>query len=263
MNAPITRIALSRGLQDNPVQIKGEGAPVVFLHGLLGPEWSECLDTLSGTRRVIAPAHAGSDEPDELRQFEGIYDLVIYYDDLFNRLGLEKIDLIGHSFGGMVAAEYAAAYPHRVGKLVLIDALGLWRDDVPVEDYLLIPAARQVELLLGDPDRADIKARLALPDDPQARVATLLSRITALASASHFIWPIPERGLRKRLHRLAASTLILWGANDRFIPKIYAEEFASRIAASKVVVLPDAGHAPHLDQPAVVASLIAEFLGAA
>lgn len=91
----------------------------------------------------------------------------------------------------------------------------------------------------------------------------MLSRITALASASHFIWPIPERGLRKRLHRLAAQTLILWGENDGFIPKIYAEEFAARIADSKCVLLPGAGHSPHLDQGDVVAALIAEFLGTA
>lgn len=263
MNAPTHNVVVFEGMQANPVQIKGEGAPVVFLHGLLGPEWSACLDTLAGTHRVIAPAHAGSDEPDDLRRFEGIYDLIIYYDDLFNRLGLEGFDLIGHSFGGMVAAEYAAAYPRRVQKLVLIDALGLWRDDIPVEDYLLVPAARQIELLLGDPNREDIKARLALPDDPAARIAAILARITALASASHFIWPIPERGLQKRLHRVVSPTLIVWGENDRFVPLVYAEEFARQIVHSRVNRVPQAGHAPHLDQPAAVAALIEAFLRAA
>jgi pimeloyl-ACP methyl ester carboxylesterase len=55
--------------------------------------------------------------------------LLLYYDDLFDRLGLDRVDLVGHSFGGMVAAEYAATFRDRVGKLVLIDAMGLWRDD--------------------------------------------------------------------------------------------------------------------------------------
>ena len=58
MNAPTHNVAVFEGMQANPVQIKGQGAQVVFLHGLLGPEWSVCLDTLAGTHRVIAPAHA-------------------------------------------------------------------------------------------------------------------------------------------------------------------------------------------------------------
>ena len=143
MNAPVNHTQISGEFEPNPVLIKGKGAPVVFLHGLLGQEWDPCLDTLSENRCVYAPAHAGSDEPDELRNLDSIYDLVIYYDDLFRKLGLGQIDLVGHSFGGMVAAEIAAAYPDRVRKLVLIDSLGLWRDDAPVEDYLLVPPQKQ------------------------------------------------------------------------------------------------------------------------
>lgn len=260
MNAPIKNIQISGGFEPNPVQVKGEGAPVVYLHGLLGQEWGRLQDELAETHRVFAPAHAGSGEPDELRNLDGIYDLVIYYDDLFNKLGLEQIDLIGHSFGGMIAAEIAAAYPHRVRKLVLIDPLGLWRDDAPVADYLLIPAERRASILLGDPARADVQAHLALPEDPKAQMAEVLQRITTLASVSHFIWPIPERGLQKRLHRVRAETLIVWGAEDKFVPSLYAQDFAAKIAASEVEIVPGAGHTPQFDQPALVSERIRTFL---
>jgi pimeloyl-ACP methyl ester carboxylesterase len=260
MNAPIQSVPLSTGLQPNPIMVKGTGAPVVYLHGLLGPEWDGFLDDLARTRRVHAPATPGSGEPDELNGFEGIYDLVLYYDDLFDRLGLEQLDLIGHSFGGMVAAEIAAAFRHRVRRLVLIDPLGLWRDDAPVEDYLLVPRQKQIALVLGDAGDPEVQAKLAMPNDPQERLREQLRRITSLASVSHFLWPIPERGLAKRLGRIRADTLILWGAEDRLVPAIYAQDFASQIARSDVEIVPGAGHSPQIQQRQVLAGRIEAFL---
>lgn len=260
MNAPVRSVEVAAGLQPNPVQIKGEGAPAVYLHGLLGPEWDGFLDDLARGRRILAPAHPGSDEPEELNGFEGIYDLVLYYDDLFDRLGLVRFDLIGHSFGGMVAAEFAAAFRHRVRRLVLIDPLGLWRDDAPVEDYLLIPRKKQIALILGDAENPEVQAKLEMPDDPEARMKEQLRRITALASVSHFLWPIPERGLAKRLHRIRAETLILWGAEDRLASSVYAQDFAAQITRSEVAILPGAGHSPQLQQRRAVAERIEAFL---
>lgn len=262
MTVPVTSIKVAEALSPVPVMIKGEGAPLVYLHGLLGPEWDGLLDDLSTRRRVYAPAHAGSDEPEELRHLEGIYDLVLHYDEVFERLGLGAVDLVGHSFGGMVAAEIAAAYPQRVRRLVLIDPLGLWRDDAPVEDYLMVAPERQAALLLGDPSRADVQARLALPTDAEAQVRETVHRITSLASTAHFLWPIPERGLAKRLHRVKAETLILWGADDRLAPAVYAGEFKSRIARAEVAIVPNAGHTPQFDQRAAVAARIQAFLDA-
>ena len=55
------------------------------------------------------------------------------------RLGLGAPALVGHSFGGMVACEIAAAMPERVKRLVLIDPLGLWRDELPVNNWMILP----------------------------------------------------------------------------------------------------------------------------
>ncbi len=260
MTAPITSIKVAEEISPTAVMIKGDGPPLVYLHGLLGPEWDGLLDDLARKRRVHAPAHVGSDEPEELRHVDGIYDLVLYYDEVFDRLGLEQFDLVGHSFGGMVAAEIAAAYPARVRKLALIDPLGLWRDDAPVEDYLMVAPDRQVGLLLGDPARDDVKAKLALPDDPEAQLQEILHRVTVMASSAHFLWPIPERGLKKRLHRIRAETLILWGADDRLVPQVYAHDFAAKIAKSEVAIIPGAGHAPQFDQRAAVSEKLLGFL---
>ena len=253
-------IEMGRGLLPNEVLMGGEGAPVVFLHGLMGQEWDAFQKGLATKRRVYAPSHVGSKEPDELKHLDGMYDLVLYYDELFAKLGLKQIDLVGHSFGGMVAAEFAAAFPERVRKLVLIDPLGLWRDDAPVEDYLLVYPERRAELLLGDPSSAEVKAKLALPEDAEDKIRVTLDRVSTLASVSHFLWPIPERGLSKRLHRITADTLIVWGEQDKMVPSVYAKDFASRITRSRVEMIGGAGHTPQFSQPEKVLAKVSAFL---
>src|SRR5260370_36855795 len=197
MNAETAQnIELRGGFEASPVIIRGEGAPVVYLHGPFGQEWDEFLDDLSSRRRVYAPAHAGAEETEDLEQLDGIPDLILYYDDLFDRLGLERVDLVGHSFGGMVAAEYAATFRDRVRKLVLIDAMGLWHDDAPVADHLLVSPEKLVKLLFHDPSKPEVASKVAMPAEREAMNAAIVRRFGALASTSHFIHPIPERGLK-------------------------------------------------------------------
>lgn len=253
-------IELPGGFAANPVIIKGEGAPVVYLHGPFGQEWDGFLDDLAAHRRVYAPAHAGAEETEDLEQLDGLPDLVLYYDDLFDRLGLEQVDLIGHSFGGMVAAEYAATFRDRVRKLVLIDAMGLWRDDAPVEDHLLVSPQKLVKLLFHDPSKPEVAAKLAMPSEPKAMNAALVNRFGALASTSHFIHPIPERGLKRRLRRIKAETLVLWGAQDALVPPSYAAEFAALIPNARVEMIQKAGHVPQIEQRKIVSEHLEKFL---
>ena len=253
-------IELPGGFAANPVIIKGEGAPVVYLHGPFGQEWDGFLDDLAAHRRVHAPAHAGAEETEDLEQLDGLPDLVLYYDDLFDRLGLEHVDLIGHSFGGMVAAEYAATFRDRVRKLVLIDAMGLWRDDAPVEDHLLVSPQKLIKLLFHDPSKPEVAAKLAMPTEREAMNAAIVNRFGALASTSHFIHPIPERGLKRRLRRIKAETLVLWGAQDALVPPSYAEEFAALIPNARVELIQNAGHVPQIEQRKIVSEHLAKFL---
>jgi pimeloyl-ACP methyl ester carboxylesterase len=253
-------VELPGGFADNPVLIKGHGAPVVYLHGPFGQEWDEFLDDLSLRRRVYAPAHAGAEQTEDLDHLDGIPDLLLYYDDLFDSLGLDRVDLIGHSFGGMVAAEYAATFRDRVGKLVLIDAMGLWRDDAPVQDHLLVAPENLARLLFHDLSKPEVAAKLAMPTERDAMNAALVQRFGALASTSHFIHPIPERGLKRRLRRIKAKTLILWGAEDALVPPVYAADFAALIPDAYAEIIEDAGHLPQIEQRKAVSELLEDFL---
>jgi pimeloyl-ACP methyl ester carboxylesterase len=255
------KIEMPAGFAANPVLSKGQGAPVVYLHGPFGQEWDGFLDDLASYRRVYAPAHAGAEQTEDLEQLDGIPDLLLYYDDLFDRLGLERLDLIGHSFGGMVAAEYAATFRNRVGKLVLIDPMGLWRDDAPVQDHLLVAPEKLVKLLFHDPSKPEVAAKLAMPKERDGMNAAMVHRFGALASTSHFVHPIPERGLRKRLRRIKAETLVLWGAHDALVPAVYAAEFAALIPNARVEMIEEAGHLPQVEQRKVLSGHLERFLG--
>ena len=81
-----------------------------------------------------------------------------------------------------------------------------------------------------------------------------------LRSITPFAWPIPDRGLKKRIHRIAAPSLIIWGMADGIVAPDYAQDFAQRIANARVQLIGDAGHLPHLEQPDRVAQLVAAFL---
>src|ERR1700722_5368336 len=82
----------------------------------------------------------------------------------------------------------------------------------------------------------------------------------ALASTSHFIHPIPERGLKRRLRRIKAETLVLWGAQDALVPPSYAAEFAALIPNACVEMIQAAGHVPQIEQRRLVSDHLTKFL---
>jgi len=235
----------------------GEGPSLLFLHGAGGLFWDPLLDALAAGHRVIAPEHPGAGDSQGIEYVEDLWDLVLYYNELLDSFDVERATVVGHSFGGMVAAELAATSPHRVDKLVLIAPLGLWRDDHPVPDISGIPPSTLPGLLLADPE-GPLAAMLPSPDptDPES----LFRASNTMASILQFIWPLPDKGLSKRMYRLRAPTLLVWGAQDKLVHPAYGEDFAAAIADSRLEVVEGAGHLPQLEQAEQTIGLITEFL---
>jgi pimeloyl-ACP methyl ester carboxylesterase len=239
-----------------------DGAPVVFLHGAEGPlaGWPPFLGTLSGQFRVIAPALPGFGQSTGGERMDGVLDLTIYLQDLLDALGLERVSILGHDLGGMAAAELAASADRRVTSLVLIAPLGLWTDDDPILDFYATPRDVLAPLAWHDPGSSAATAVLAPPDtDDEARLAGLL-RNQNLAASTRFLWPIPDRGLKRRIHRESAPTLLVWGDADGVVPPSYGPRWQQSISGSQLVSVPGAGHFPMLEQPAAVADAARSFL---
>ena len=153
---PMRSLQLWQDKIETEVAIFGSGPPLVFLHGSWGLRNDQnFLELLARTHKVYAPKHPGTSEGDSeaVHQIDDWWDLIVYHGELFDRLELKSPVLVGHSFGGLVACEIAAAIPERVSKLILIDPVGLWREDMPVKNWMLIVADRPARRLVRRPQR--------------------------------------------------------------------------------------------------------------
>jgi pimeloyl-ACP methyl ester carboxylesterase len=73
------------------------------------------------------------------------------------------------------------------------------------------------------------------------------------------VWPIPNKGLKKRFHRMAVLTLIIWGSADHLITPACAHEFAQRIDGARVELIERAGQLPHIERPNQVSRVVRDF----
>ena len=129
------------GGRSQVVFVAGDGPPLVWLHGINGPEADAAIIlALSERYQVLAPLAPGFANLDELHELRDIHDLALHYDDVLDALRIEQAVLAGLSFGAMIAAEYAAHYPKRVSRLILISPVGLWNDAYPVADLWSVPS---------------------------------------------------------------------------------------------------------------------------
>jgi pimeloyl-ACP methyl ester carboxylesterase len=226
-------------LWSNPNQVvyrAGEGPPLVWLHSLYGLEADiPVVRALAREYSVYAPLTPGFADLAELDSIRDIHDLALHYDDLLEALQLENVILAGHSLGAMIAAEVAAHVPKRVSRLILASPLGLWNDAYPVADIFGVPAAEMPALLYADLSHAPSAS--GKPD-----VEQIVALARGMATVARFLWPIPDRGLSRRLHRVTAPTLIIHGAQDRFVPVEYVDEFVARIPDARSEIIPGAGH---------------------
>jgi pimeloyl-ACP methyl ester carboxylesterase len=235
----VEKLALQ--LWSNPNQVvylEGSGPPLVWLHSLYGVEAdARIVEALARDHSVYAPLAPGFADLAELDPIRDIHDLALHYDDLLEALRLDSAILAGHSLGAMVAAEIASHAPKRVSRLVLASPLGLWNDSYPVEDIFSVPAAEMPTLLYADMAHAPVTGGSGKPD-----VETIVALARGMATVARFLWPIPDRGLSRRLHRIQAPTLVIHGALDRFVPVEYADEFVSRLPDASREIIPGAGH---------------------
>ena len=257
-------VSVLGGMLNIRVDVAGSGEPLVFLHSAGGLNWDPFLHGLADRYTVYAPYFPGTypGAPNDIDHVEDLWDAVLAYDDVLSGLGIDSTLLIGHSFGGMLAAELAAHKPERISKLVLIAPIGLWHEDSPytVADWTAKDAEGLAAVLFHNTGSELVKAALTPPDDEDEAAEGLVQFLWTLGCTAKVIWPIPDKGLNKRIHRISAPTRVIWGENDALIPPAYAGIFASSIEQAEVSMIPDCGHVPPLEQLDALNSAVNEFL---
>jgi pimeloyl-ACP methyl ester carboxylesterase len=236
---------------------KGSGEPLLFLHGAAFTGlWTPFLETLSSGAEVWAPDHIGFGGTPPQGWMEGVDDLVLHYEDLRRQQGWERLDLVGYSLGGWIAAAYATVYPERVHRLALIVPVGMRVPGKPIADVMMMTPQRLYSLLFNDPTNIPQVA----PDPNDIGVVVhIYEEMTTLA---RLLWnPRHDPKLPRRLRRITSPALIIGAEQDRLVPNEMCELFAERIAGARVERVPGTGHALIIEQPERTARMVLDFLG--
>ena len=240
----------------------GSGAPLVFFHGAGGLlRENPFLDQLARDYHVFAPEWPGYGESTGEELLEDMLDFTLHGWDLVEALGLEQPHLVGHSMGGMIAAEMACVAPDDLAGLVLVSPAGLWMDEHPIPDIFALLPYQIAEVLFHDPQQGQaLLTGGADLSDMEALKEFYIGSQRRLSMAGKILFPIPNRRLSKRLYRLTAESLVLWGSSDRLIVPAYAERWKTLIARARVEVIDGAGHMVPYEQPDEFVRLVTGFL---
>ena len=241
----------------------GSGAPVVFFHGAGGLlRDNPYLDGLAQRYHVYAPEWPGYGDSTGEELLEDMLDFALHGWDLVDALGLSRPHLAGHSMGGMIAAEMACLAPRDLGKLALVAPAGLWMDAQPIPDIFAMLPYQLAEVLFHDPAQGQaLLTGGADLSDMEALKEFYIGSQRRLSMAGKILFPIPNRRLSKRLYRLTAPTLVVWGAADRLIVPAYAERWKTMIPGARVVMVESAGHMLPYEQPDALVRALDDFLG--
>lgn len=239
----------------------GEGDLLVYLHGFEGhPGEAPFLEELAKKYRVVAPEMVGYGDSTGFGHIEDFLDYTLSLRQFVEQVG-GPAHVIGHSLGGMFAAELAAIAPQQVRQLLLVSPFGLWLDDKPVPDPFVLNATELAQLTFHDPNVAESVTTSRDGAEAGDQITATVTRTSNLAIAGKFLWPIPDRGLRKRLPLVKAKTLVMSGASDKLITTAYGQAFADLIPGADHVTIDDAGHYPMLEQPEAFVRNAEAFLG--
>lgn len=255
-------VSLWDGKLDIRVRMAGAGAPILYLHPAAGLQWDPFLTHLADSFTVYAPEFPGTTpgNPYAIHGVDHLSDMVLVYEELVRTLGLDRPIVIGQSFGGMLAAELTATFPSLASRVVLLDPIGLWREDLPIPNWMVTPPEQLPALLFHDPANPAAQAMFTLPDDLDTQATIIAGMTWAMGCTGKFVWPIPDRGLSRRLHRLSVPVLLIWGRQDRLTPVGYVPAWEAALADCHSVIIDDCGHIPQLEKLAETLAAVEQFL---
>jgi pimeloyl-ACP methyl ester carboxylesterase len=257
----------------------GSGPAVLLLHGLGRDHttWDPVIEVLSRRHTVIAPDLLGHGQSDKPRADYSVGGFANGMRDLLTVLGIDKVTVVGHSFGGGVAMQFAYQFPERTERLVLVASGGLGPEVNPAIRAVTTPGFHEVMSVLTLPGLrhlgvAGLRTLSALPFGPTrdldeaAEIFDSFKDPAARHAIRHVVRAVVDwRGqvvsMADRAYLTEAMPVcVIWGREDRIIPVRHAATAARLAPGARVEVIPDAGHFPHKDDPERFGQIVRDFV---
>lgn len=254
----------------------GEGPVVLFIHGLgaMWQSWLENLPEFASDHRVIAldlPGFGRSPMPLAEITIPGYARLVAAFMDA---IGVERATVVGNSMGGFVGAELAIRDPARVERLVLVSPAILWQEykrAKPLTRLAVVTEASATRAMAGSQKLARTRPRLRnlalmasgfryphlLSPELAVEMIRTARRTAGFVPALQALADFP---LREELPRIAAPTLVVWGAHDPLVHRKHAHELDRLIPNVEVVIFERTGHEAMAERPERFHRVMRDFL---
>lgn len=240
---------------------KGKGPAVIFLHGMVGTstDWAYTLGPLSRKYRVVALDQIGFGHSSKPPINYTVSDFADFLGEFMRVRGIPKAVIVGNSFGGWIACDFAATHPDLVDRLVLVDAAGL---DAPIHRAVPVdmnPSTkagmrRLWETLFYDhnkvtSDMVDYSWNRRVTDRDSDTIRRL---VVQLVKGNEFE--------DAKIGSIKARTLIIWGHDDTILPLEAGQRLQKALPGSQWVVIDKCGHVPQLEKPAEFNRILLRFL---
>ncbi len=258
----------------------GSGPVVLLLHGLGCDHttWEPVIDSLSRRYTVIAPDLLGHGLSDKPRADYSVGGYANGMRDLLTVLGIDKVTVVGHSFGGGVAMQFAYQFPERTERMMLVASGGLGPEVSPIDPrdhHARLPPghggahpARRTPRRQGRPARRcpALPTRHTRDLDEVAEIYDSFKDPAARHAIRHVVravvdWQGQIVTMADRAYLTEAMPMaVIWGEDDQVIPVRHASRVGEIAPNARVEVIPNAGHFPHKDHPQRFARLVHEFI---
>lgn len=260
-------------------RLGGSGPLVLLIHGMAGSAttWKQVMPALSERFTVLAPDLLGHGESDKNKGDYSLGAMASTLRDLLVALGYKRATVVGQSYGGGIALQFAYQYPERCERLVLVNAGGLGTEVNPLLRVLTLPGSEAILLVACAPPvrriveaigrvifRKKLENATVIPElwRSYSSLGDVEGRRAFLRTLRAVIDPRGQSVSANDKLYLAAGmpTLIIWGEDDRVIPVAHAHAAHAVIAGSWLEIIEGVGHYPHCEAPDRFVTALTEFI---
>jgi len=239
----------------------GSGKPLLMLHDELGfPGWMTWNETLSHDRTLLIPLQPGFGKTPRLEWTRNYRDLGGFYSQVLREMRLDPIDVIGFSAGGYIAAEMIAADPRIFSKMTLVAPMGIRPEQGEIMDIFPVTIRTHLRATVADPLNTPEFLKIYGGEMTPEQFELFED---ARAESARLAWEpyMHNPSLPHLLRDLRVPTLLIWGTNDKVVPRGSIDIYARVIPGAKVATIANVGHRPEIENSHEFERIVSEFLG--